>query len=94
MPGSEQQTLSQDRVSSIDALRGFTMFWLIGGGAVLRILRDVSENPVTLTIYRQLNHVKWEGFTFVDLIMPLFLFVVGVVLPFSVLRHLLLWRYF
>src|SRR5205807_6256380 len=34
-------------------------------------------------IDRQFKHVPWEGFVFYDLIFPLFLFVVGAVLPFS-----------
>ena len=32
----------------------------------------------------QLEHVEWEGFRFYDLIFPLFLFMVGAVIPFSV----------
>src|SRR5262249_18026287 len=35
----------------------------------------------------QFEHVKWEGFRFYDLIFPLFLFLVGVVLPFSLRKY-------
>jgi len=84
------------RVVSVDALRGFDMFWIIGGGRILRSLHEIFQHPVTEGINKQLSHVKWEGFgfrhlialdfellRFQDLIMPLFLFVVGVVMPFS-----------
>jgi len=82
-----QSPRGQDRLVSIDALRGFDMFWIIGGGAVLSKLVNVWDNPVTRTIQVQLRHVQWEGFHFEDLIYPLFLFVIGVVLPFSLARR-------
>ena len=75
---------SGDRLASIDALRGFDMFWIIGGGTVLANMAKVWENPVTRTVREQLEHVNWEGLHFEDLIYPLFLFIIGVVLPFSI----------
>ena len=62
---------SNVRVLSIDALRGFDMFWIIGGGAIFESLAEVWKHPVTETIRVQLTHVKWEGFRFEDLIFPL-----------------------
>jgi predicted acyltransferase len=88
MLDSEQQTLPQGRVMSIDALRGFDMFWIIGGGAIFASLNDVCDCPATAWIKTQLTHVRWEGFRFEDLIMPLFLFIVGVVMPFSFSKRL------
>jgi predicted acyltransferase len=35
----------------------------------------------------QMKHAGWEGFHFIDLIFPLFLMLVGVILPFSILRR-------
>ena len=87
MSETSQQVLPAERVVSIDALRGFDMFWIIGGGTVLSRLVDVWDNPVTQTINEQLEHVKWEGFRFEDLIFPLFLFIMGAVLPFSMSRR-------
>ena len=87
MSETTQQALSSERVVSIDALRGFDMFWIIGGGTVLSRLVEVWDNPVTRTINEQLEHVKWEGFRFEDLIFPLFLFIMGAVLPFSMSRR-------
>ena len=75
------------RVLSLDALRGFDMFWIIGGGTIFESLVDVWKHPVTETIRVQLEHVKWEGFRFEDLIFPTFVFLVGAVLPFSLSRR-------
>ena len=83
MPNGEQQSLHEARIVSIDALRGFDMFWIIGGGRILGSLHDVFGNSTTEFINTQLTHVKWDGFRFEDLIMPLFLFIVGVVMPFA-----------
>ncbi len=71
------------RLMSVDALRGFDMFWIIGGGAMFKALADGSDNEILKALLPQFEHVQWEGFHFWDLIMPLFLFVVGVVMPFS-----------
>ncbi len=71
------------RVMSIDALRGFDMFWIIGGWYIFDGLHKALNNPTTAFLKIQLTHVEWEGFVFEDLIMPLFLFIVGVVMPFS-----------
>jgi len=64
------------------------MFWIIGGGELLGSLAKVWKTSVTQTIEQQLSHVEWEGFHCEDLIFPLFLFIVGVVLPFSISRRL------
>jgi len=84
---NQRQESSRERLLSIDALRGFDMFWIIGGGAIFAATAKVWTNPVTLTIQEQLRHVGWEGFHFEDLIYPLFLFLIGVVLPFSLARR-------
>jgi predicted acyltransferase len=87
-PEAKQQDRLAGRVISIDALRGFDMFFIIGGGRILTSLHDVFDSTVTAQIRTQLTHVKWEGFRFEDLIMPLFLFIVGVVMPYSFSKRL------
>jgi predicted acyltransferase len=88
MPNDEQRIAGGGgRVLSIDALRGFDMFWIIGGGATLDKLVRVHRNPVTIWLEHQLEHVAWEGFHVEDLIYPLFLFIVGLVLPFSLAKR-------
>ncbi len=88
IPDYEQKHLAGTRVTSIDALRGFSMFWLIGGGIVFRSLDQIFNHPVTAFISKQLKHVEWLGFHFEDLIMPLFIFIVGVAVPFSISNRL------
>jgi predicted acyltransferase len=75
------------RLRSIDALRGFDMFWIIGGEGVVSALAHAAGWPLAAEIDDQLEHVPWQGFHFEDLIFPLFLFVVGAVLPFSLASH-------
>lgn len=72
------------RLASIDALRGFDMFWIMGGGPFIQEFLKIFANPLPVWLDRQFDHVEWEGFVGWDLIMPLFLFVVGVSLPFSI----------
>jgi predicted acyltransferase len=76
------------RVASIDALRGFDMFWITGGDALVYHLSRAVPIPLTLMLAGQFRHVDWEGFHFYDLIFPLFVFIVGLVLPFSLTRRL------
>jgi predicted acyltransferase len=74
---------------SIDALRGFDMFWIIGiegSRGVARAIRQISENPAVDFVVRQLSHSQWEGFTFCDLIFPLFVFLTGLSIPLSLAR--------
>ena len=73
-----------DRVISVDVLRGFDMFWIVGGGQIVQALDKCGKNPVTAFFVRQLTHCKWEGLVFYDLIFPLFLFLVGMAIVFSV----------
>lgn len=75
------------RVHSIDALRGFDMFWIIGGDALAVAALSRLEQPWANTLAQQLEHVTWEGFRFYDLIFPLFLFMVGCVLPYSLEKY-------
>src|SRR2546421_3778033 len=71
------------RVMSVDALRGFDMFWIIGADALVQALNRMSQTQVTSKLSYQLKHAEWEGFHFYDLIFPLFVFIVGVSLVFS-----------
>ena len=75
--------LSDERIMSVDALRGFDMFWIIGADALVSALNDITHTGVTAAISHQLSHKDWEGFAFEDLIFPLFVFLAGVSLVFS-----------
>jgi len=71
---------------SLDALRGFDMFWIIGAGSSIDGLNKATATGITSVLADQLDHVDWEGFHFYDLIFPLFVFIVGVSLVFSLTR--------
>jgi predicted acyltransferase len=71
------------RLMSVDALRGFDMFWIIGAGAIVSALNKMSQTAPIRFFANQLEHADWEGFRFYDLIFPLFVFLVGVSLVFS-----------
>ncbi|MGF2413894.1 acyltransferase family protein [Ferruginibacter sp.] len=94
------------RLVSLDALRGFDMFWIISGEGIFHGLANVVltnhnlyRNPadwqietngtlnlwerITVGISNQLHHTPWNGFTFYDVIFPLFIFIAGVSMPFS-----------
>lgn len=81
------QLSANRRVASIDALRGFDMFWIIGGDALaLSLLANVQTNWAQ-RLSEQLEHVQWEGFRFYDLIFPMFLFLVGCAMPYSLAKY-------
>jgi predicted acyltransferase len=71
------------RILSIDALRGFDMFFISGGGTFLVLLEGKTGMSFVDGIARQLTHPEWNGFTFYDFIFPLFLFIAGISLSFS-----------
>ncbi len=94
------------RLLSLDALRGFDMFWIISGEGIFHGLANVVlknhslyRNPadwqiaassdlnfwerIAVGISNQLHHTVWNGFTFYDMIFPLFIFIAGVSMPFS-----------
>ena len=72
-----------DRLLSIDALRGFDMLCIVGGDRLVLAWAAWSGSATAETLAQQFEHIEWEGFRFYDLIFPLFLFLVGAVLPFS-----------
>lgn len=76
------------RLQSLDALRGFVMFWIIGGGTLAAQLAKATDRQPFLWFASQLQHVAWNGFHFEDAIFPTFLFAAGAALPFSSLRRI------
>jgi predicted acyltransferase len=75
------------RIVSLDALRGFDMFWITGGEELIFSLAALTGWPCFAWAARQMRHVPWEGFVFYDMIFPLFLFIAGVSMPFSLLKR-------
>lgn len=66
-----------ERLLSLDVFRGITIMGMI-----------LVNNPGTWNaIYPQLEHAKWHGCTFTDLIFPFFLFIVGVAISYSLTKR-------
>jgi len=78
----------KNRLIALDALRGFDMFWITGGVTLVRALTKDSSSDWLNTLAEQTRHVNWEGFHFYDLIFPLFMFISGVAIPYSILSKL------
>lgn len=76
------------RLVSIDALRGFDMLLISGGGTFLVLMEGKTNLPWVDSLARQMEHPAWIGFTFYDFIFPLFLFIAGVSIPFSLNKEL------
>jgi predicted acyltransferase len=74
------------RLVSVDALRGFDMFWILGADALMRALGRVAGVEPFATLAAQFEHKDWAGFAFYDLIFPLFVFIVGVSTVFSLTK--------
>ena len=74
------------RVASLDALRGFTMLWIIGSGGLVKALKAFGEVQPAQFLAEQFEHVRWEGLHFEDIIFPTFVFVAGASLVFSLAR--------
>lgn len=82
------QSTLQNRLYSLDALRGFDMLWIMGADELFRELAKATNNSFLGKVAFQLEHVPWHGFVAYDMIFPLFLFIAGVATPYSVGREL------
>jgi predicted acyltransferase len=80
---SQGSSLLSQRLVSLDALRGFDMFWIVGGDKFVKALMKWGDWSFAPVVVEQLEHVTWEGFRFYDMIFPLFIFMAGVAMPFS-----------
>src|SRR6478752_2645513 len=75
-----------DRLLSLDALRGFDMLWIVGLDDVFNAAMKILHAPRWLA--DQSQHVPWEGFHCYDLILPMFVFIMGTAIPLAVFKHL------
>jgi predicted acyltransferase len=74
------------RLMSLDALRGFDMFWILGADSFVYALHEMNQSPPVAWLAKELDHAEWAGFHFYDLIFPLFVFMMGVSTVFSLTR--------
>lgn len=95
LPGAVEklpETVAPQRIASIDALRGFTMFWIIGADGLATAIGEMSAGNdgvagrIGQAFARQFEHMEWAGYSFYDLIFPTFIFITGVSIVFSLTR--------
>ena len=77
-----------ERLYSLDALRGFDMFWIMGAEGIFHALAKATGSPFWRVVSDEFVHPEWNGFHFYDLIFPLFLFIAGVATPYSTGREI------
>ena len=91
---SQRETVStepllthKNRLVSIDALRGFAMFLIlaidIGGAPVFSTFTKLWGDPFAQAASRQFSYGFCEGLRLCFIAMPMFLFIVGLVIPIS-----------
>jgi len=81
--GETQTPEVKQRLMSLDALRGFDMFWIIGGHMLFPAMFALTGWGFWQVCESQTKHSPWHGFTAYDLIFPLFIFLSGVTLGLS-----------
>ncbi len=75
----------KDRLLSLDVLRGFDMIWIIGVDWLVEYICGIFGYT---WIPMQLEHARWIGFHFNDLIFPLFMFISGAAIPYAIISKL------
>ena len=88
MTAKSLHTLPEKRLHSLDALRGFDMFWITGGSYLITVIAKYTGAAWLDPVVEQMEHVPWNGFHFYDLIFPLFMFISGVAIPFALVSKL------
>ncbi|MBQ5861711.1 MAG: DUF5009 domain-containing protein, partial [Alistipes sp.] len=79
--------MNSNRLYSLDALRGFDMFFIMGLSGLITALCALAPCDFTNELALQMKHVSWDGLRHHDTIFPLFLFLAGVSFPFSLARQ-------
>lgn len=79
--------MKNERLMSLDALRGFDMLFIMGFASLVVSLCALWPCGVTDAIARSMSHVAWDGLRHHDTIFPLFLFLAGVSFPFSLAKQ-------
>jgi len=78
------------RLLSLDLLRGMDLALLVLFHPVVYEWVEASRPmPESFgeALFGQITHVPWQGFCFWDIIMPLFMFMSGITIPFSMGKY-------
>ena len=80
--------MNNKRLLSLDVLRGLDLFLLVALQPVMRVaLIQLDCEALNNTLLYQLDHAEWEGLRVWDMVMPLFLFMSGVTMPYSLPKY-------
>lgn len=79
---------NQQRLMSLDALRGFDMLFIMGFASLVISICNLFPGGSECCIAQNMIHVKWHGLTHHDTIFPLFLFIAGISWPYSYSKQL------
>lgn len=82
-----EKQVKYQRLESLDALRGFDLFFLVALGPFMHALARAANVAWLNECMWGFSHVAWVGFSPWDLIMPLFLFMSGASMPFALSRY-------
>lgn len=74
----------QERLLSLDTLRGLDMLLLVGLTGLIKTICDKFDFAGDDWLFDQMLHVGWEGFRIHDFIFPFFIFLSGVSIPYSI----------
>lgn len=80
--------MNKERLMSLDTLRGFDMFFIMGLSGLVISVCNLFPGTFAEEIANQMVHVDWNGLTHHDTIFPLFLFLAGVSFPYSYANQL------
>ena len=78
--------MESKRLLSIDALRGFDMFFIMGFASLVIAVCELFPGGADCWLARQMLHPDWNGLSHHDTIFPLFLFISGMTFPFSLAK--------
>jgi predicted acyltransferase len=77
--------LLSDRLLFLDTYRGLAMLLMVSEGfGILQVAQNYPNNRVWQFLAHEVDHVRWQGCSLWDLIMPAFLLIVGVAIPYSI----------
>jgi predicted acyltransferase len=85
----DRMPVPSTRLVSLDVMRGFDMFWIVGGTTfIMALVVAIGNGPVIDVVKHQTEHAPWAGLRAEDLIFPIFVFMSGATMPFALTARL------
>ncbi len=82
-----EQIKPDERLYSLDALRGFDMLFIMGFSGLVVSVCALFPCGASAWLADQMSHVGWNGLHHHDTIFPLFIFIAGISFPFSLAKQ-------